>query len=294
MLGKTASIGSDAFGMDAAECAAVVTYGVGMQLPAPNATIIGRRDFSERVALFRIRHDDGDIPAFEPGQFVQIGLALETPARDGSGAMVQRLQKRSYSIASAAHDKHAVELCLAHVFEGRFTPELWKLREGGRIWLDPRALGTFTLDRVPPERDLVLVATGTGVAPYVSMLRTHAEDPRWRRIAIVHGVRDTLDLCFREELEAHAKRDPRMFYVPLVSRPAEHPAWSGLTGHVQVALDPRIFGELTGIPLDPATAHAFLCGNPAMIADVRVQLEARGFVADTAKQNGGLRLERYW
>ena len=260
----------------------------------PNATVLARDDLSETVFLLRVKLDGLDALAFEPGQFVQAGVPIDTPAKDGSGLMRLRLQKRSYSIASAPGDPQGIELCLALVPHGRLTPALRKLDTGARLFVDPNPLGRFTLEGIPPERDLVLIATGTGVAPYVSMRRAYAGKGRWRRMAIVHGVRQIVDLCYRKELEEAAQSEMRFVYLPIVSREKDSERWSGVRGRVQQVLAKPRLQELAGIELSPKSCHVLLCGNPAMIDETRVLLEQYGFMLDTPEALGGLRFERYW
>jgi ferredoxin--NADP+ reductase len=259
-----------------------------------NATVEAREDVSESVFLLHVKSDEAAPPRFEPGQFVQAGLPIETPARDGSGVMRLKLQKRSYSLASVPGDPRGYELCLALVDQGRLTPALHRLQPGGRMFLDPRPLGRFTLEGVPPERDLVLVATGTGIAPYVSMLRTYAGRGRWRRMAIVHGVRRPADLVYRAELEQAAKKDPGFVYLPIVSREQDPARWSGLTGRVQLLLEPGRLKDLAGVELSPKSSTVLLCGNPAMIDETSELLVKRSFTVDTPETPGTLRFERYW
>lgn len=255
-----------------------------------NATVTAREDVSESVFLLRVKPDEPEPPRFEPGQFVQAGLPLETPAKDGSGVMRLKLQKRSYSLASIPGAPE-YELCLALVSGGRLTPALRKLESGARMFVDTRPLGRFTLEGLEPTRDLVLVATGTGVAPYVSMRRAYAGKSRWRRMVIVHGVRTPADLVYRKELEESAKKDPAFVYLPIVSREKDPVRWNGLTGRVQQALEQKRLKELD---LSPKSCTVLLCGNPAMIDDTRELLEKRGFALDTPEKQGGLRFERYW
>jgi ferredoxin--NADP+ reductase len=137
-----------------------------------------------------------------------------------------------------------------------------------------------------------MVATGTGLAPYLSMLRTHRAAPPWRRCVLVHGVRHAADLAYDAELRARAVEDPRFRYAPVASRdPGD---WPGLRGHVQVALEPERFQSLAGFPLDPASCEVLLCGNPAMIGSVRELLAPRGFESGTAAAPGNLHYEKYW
>lgn len=256
-----------------------------------NAVILAREDPTDRLLILHIRPDAGRVADFEPGQFVQIGLPhAEAPE---PGARI-RVHKRSYSIASSPHVPESVELCIARVEGGRFTPALWNLRAGDRVWMDPVPRGFFVLGRVSAEKELVFVATGTGIAPYVSMLRRWGPGERWRRATIVHGVRLPEELVYRAELEARARRDASFVYLPAVSRAPAGSNWSGLSGRVQFALEPDRFRELTGRALDPAHCHVFLCGNPDMIRDVRAELEPRGFKTDTVREPGTLHFEKYW
>jgi ferredoxin--NADP+ reductase len=162
--------------------------------------------------------------------------------------------------------------------------------------MDPEPKGIFTLGNLPKDARLVLVATGTGLAPYVSMLRrwpASAPEPRWSRAVVIHGVRHPEELGYRSEIEARARTDARVTYVPVVSR-ATTTEWSGLAGRVQRVLEPDAFRAATGETLAPDRHHVFLCGNPDMIRDVRAQLEPLGFRLDTVREPGALHLEKYW
>jgi ferredoxin--NADP+ reductase len=259
-----------------------------------NATMIERRDISDTHAIIRLRPDTPPVRAFTPGQFITVGLPLPARSRGGDAPSEgTRLVKRAYSIASSPLETEYYELFLAVVPDGRLTPELWQLEIGDRCWISSDVHGSFTLDDIPHDAHLVLVATGTGVAPYVSMLRTHQADERWQSVALVHGARRALDLGYQAELEERARQDPRAVYIPVVSRETDE-AWKGLRGRVQVALAHESFPNVAGFDLDPLRCHALLCGNPAMIQDVRALLETHGFTAQSSKEKGNLHFERYW
>jgi len=264
---------------------------------ALNATILERTDLDERLAIVRVRPDELPLPEFLPGQFVQLGLPDEEGTAPGRAV---RVDKRAYSIASSPAERDAFELFVALVDGGRLTPRVWKLAAGDRCWADPQPLGRFTLDLAPRGKDLVLVATGTGIAPYVSMLRTYARgsaraDPgRWNRCVVVHGVRRAGDLGYADELAERTRADPSVCYLPIVSREPEASGWSGLRGRVQAVLEGERCSELAGTPLDPERCHVFLCGNPDMIRSVRELLAPRGFTVATARRPGNLHFERYW
>ncbi|MBK7878388.1 MAG: ferredoxin--NADP reductase [Planctomycetes bacterium] len=263
-----------------------------------NATLTAFERLDDRLAVLRVRPDRGELGAFEPGQFVQLGLPMEPGSEPVGPASARpgrvRLHRRSYSIASAPTDRREAEFYVARVPEGRFTPLLWQLRPGDRVWMDPEPKGFFTLARVPAVAELVLVATGTGLAPYVSMLRASPASDRWARATVVHGVRRPTELGYRAELTDRAARDPKVRYVPVVSRPEPADRWTGLTGRVQTTLVPERFRELAGSELDPRRVHVLLCGNPEMVRDVRALLEPRGFRLDRIEEPGSLHVETYW
>lgn len=250
-----------------------------------NATVVDRRPLHETLFHLWIRPDGGEVAPFEPGQFVSIGRRVDERGK---------LMRRTYSIGSSARRRDAIELFIVHVEGGEFTSWLREQQAGARLWLSPKASGGFTLAGVPPDKDLVLVSTGTAIAPYLSMYRTYRDDPPWRRIVIVNGVRFARDLGFRDELEQAAADDPRLVYLPLVTRPAGDPAWAGLRGRVQTVLDPDRYAEIVGERLTPERCHVFLCGNPAMIAELEPELIGRGFTKHTRHTPGTLHLERYW
>jgi ferredoxin/flavodoxin---NADP+ reductase len=187
-----------------------------------------------------------------------------------------------------------VEFYLTLVTTGELTPRLFALAHGSRVYLGPKASGLFTLDRVAPGKSVVLVATGTGLAPYVSMLRTMLIDDTVRKFVVLHGARCSWDLGYRGELESLARIRANFTYIPSITRPTEDPHFSGRTGRIPKLLEEGVVEQLSGVKLDPAEADVFLCGNPEMITHVKAMLEARGFTKDHGKQSGTMHVEEYW
>jgi ferredoxin--NADP+ reductase len=187
-----------------------------------------------------------------------------------------------------------LEFFVVLIEEGKLTPRLWDIGVGGRLWMDSVVKGDFTLDSVPDGKDLVMFSTGTGIAPFVSMLRTFQGTQRWRRFVMVNGVRRVIDLGYRDELEQLAKDDPNFCYIPLISRPTEEDNWSGLKGRIPILLESDRFLNCAGVDLDPEQCHVFLCGNPAMIDDMEALLIERGFKTHEADSPGNIHFERYW
>ncbi|HEY3356287.1 MAG TPA: ferredoxin--NADP reductase [Polyangia bacterium] len=277
--------------------------GVAEPRPHPavlNATLSQRIDLAPGLAIMRVAPRGWTLGGFAPGQYAVLGLPAAAPRVAGSRpepapADPGRLLRRAYSIASSSRVGEYVELYLNLVPGGVLTPRLFALAAGDGLWLSPRIVGTFTLDRVPPDRNLALFATGTGLAPYMSMLRTLLPDLGDRRLAVIHGARHASDLAYRDELEAVARLADRVTYVPILSRPQEDALpWRGLVGHVQDVWRSGLLGERWGAAPTPADTHVLLCGNPAMLDDKRDQLTPVGFVEHTNRQPGQIHLERYW
>ena len=264
-----------------------------------NATVTERHEFSEVLSYFRITPDSGQVPQFKPGQFCTIGLppidAPAAPANPDKPRRRPKLTRRAYSIASSPNVRDHLELLIVLVDEGKLTPELWKFRQtGDRLYLDDRIMGEFTLDGVPDGKDLIWISTGTGLAPYISMLRTFQGTGRWRKVVTIHGCRYTADLGYRQELETAAANDPSVVYLPMVTREPDHSDWTGLRGRVTALFERDDVEDVLTMPLDPEQCHVFLCGSPDMINQMQALLEARGFVTQTKKQPGNIHFERYW
>lgn len=253
-----------------------------------NASIVRREDLHAGLAMLWIAPDTGEFAPFLPGQFVAVGRIEATPA--GERALV----KRSYSIGSSANERASVQLFVVHVDDGEFTSWLFAQRVGARVWLAPKASGGFTLHGFERGKNLVLVSTGTGVAPYVSMYRTYRNDPPWERIVIINGVRFAADLGFREELESAAADDSHFVYLPTTTREASGSPWMGLRGRVNDVMEPQQFRTRAGFELVPSQCHVYICGNPAMIEDVEAMVVARGFKKHTPGHPGTLHMEKYW
>lgn len=258
-----------------------------------NATISQIDIFNEYTWIFHIKSDVGNLPEFEPGQFTTIGLIDEaTPPKIGKdGKPRPKWIRRAYSIASASDVRDHFELLIILVDDGKLTPKLFKLGVGGRLWLSPKISGDFTLNPVPESSNIAFIGTGTGVAPYVSMIRRYRDQGRWNKYTVIQGVRYGKDLAYRSEFEKLAEEDPNFTYIACVTRDE---AWTGTKGRVPVALEPAFFEEHTGWPLRAEDCHAFLCGSPQMIDDVEALLIERGFKTHKKKDPGNIHLERYW
>jgi ferredoxin--NADP+ reductase len=203
--------------------------------------------------------------------------------------------RRAYSIASSSRKREYVEVFANLVRSGELTPRLFALAPGDRLWLGRKFTGAFTLREVPRAANLALVATGTGLAPYMSMIRTELECGGPRRFAVLHGARHSWDLGYAGELRAMERHCPNLTYLPTVSRPQAEPApWGGATGYVQELWTGGALARAWGFRPTPADTHVLLCGNPAMIEDLIARLAAEGFALHERDAPGQIHVERYW
>ena len=258
-----------------------------------NATLVYRKDLNPELSIIRVKPDEGVVPEFAPGQYAELAIPDEEPQAED--APKKKMVRRSYSIASAPKVKDALEFYVVLVEDGALTPKLWDLKVGDRLWLGPKIKGKFTIDPMPKGSDAIMVSTGTGLAPFLSMLEEFKEDAPWNRIVLIHGVRLAQDLGYKEDLEKIAEANPNVIYIPMCTREPEDSSWAGPRGRVNKIFESsEAFEKASGIPLDPEKCHVFLCGNPAMIDTVQEQLEGQGFKPHKKKDPGNIHFERYW
>jgi ferredoxin--NADP+ reductase len=156
----------------------------------------------------------------------------------------------------------------------------------------PNANGFFTMDDVPEAEALWCISTGTGIGPFLSILRTAKPWEKFARVALVHAVRVAADLAYREVIDDVLRAHPGAFtYVPVVSREA-HPG--ALPGRIPMLIPNGRLESRAGLALSAANAHVMLCGNPAMVDDVQAVLAARGMKRHRRREPGQITLETYW
>lgn len=212
-------------------------------------------------------------------------------APSGNG---EKMIRKAYSIASGSRSDEFLEFYINIVMSGELTPRLFRLGIKDRVYLGPKAVGVFTLAKVPHDRHVLLVATGTGLAPYMSMIRSELECGGSRQFVILHGARYSWDLGYRTELMSLSRHCPNLRYVPVITRPNEDPTWRGRSGYLQDVLMSGVVEEETGLRLSPDVLHVFLCGNPSMIEQSIERLTACGFTRDKGHDIGTIHTEEYW
>jgi len=211
---------------------------------------------------------------FENGEFVTLGLRHEG-----------KLIARAYSIVST-NDADHLEFLSIHVPDGPLTSRLVHVREGEGVLVNSKATGSLTLKHVLPGRNLYMLATGTGVAPFISLIHDPALYANFEKLILVHTVRTQVELAYREEIQALCSE--RLLYVPTVTRePFETP---------QRVTDLFVSGALftkLGIPeADPEFDRVMICGNPHMLQELRKHLEGNGWTMTNHKGVGNLTVEK--
>ena len=235
----------------------------------------------------------------EPGSVAgtahsQAAVAVQATAIATAAADPDRMIRRAYSIASESKAEEFLEFYLTVVMSGELTPRLFNLKLRDRLYVGPKAVGVFTLNKAAPHKHILMIGTGTGLAPYMSMLRSELECNGPRQFVVVHGARFSWDLGYRTELTGLARHCRNFHYVPVITRPQEDATWRGRSGYLQNLIASGAIEEATGLALTPENFDIFLCGNPGMIETVISWAESRGFVRDRGHDIGTLHTEEYW
>ena len=217
---------------------------------------------------------------FVPGQFFNLGL----PRGD-------TVVRRSYSAASSPNQP--LQFLVSHVESGELTPALFELKLDGELLLDRTPLGFFTMKEVPATKRLWLVATGTGLGPYLSMLRAGELDERFDEVNIIHGVRSRSHLAHEDELLLRTSENAHIRYVPVLSGASEEVLpKTHLAGRITTVWDSGMLESVCG-PFD-RDCHMLLCGNPQMIENMVTRLKERGFEKHRRRTPGHFNFEKYW
>jgi ferredoxin--NADP+ reductase len=233
--------------------------------------VVENRHWTETLFSLRV---EGVQLRFQAGQFVRIAL-------DVGGQRVAR----AFSFVNPPDDP-TLEFYGVIVPEGLLSPLLAKLRRGDALHVAPNPAGFLVLSEVPDVETLWLISTGTGLAPYLSILRTDAAWRRFRNIVVVHAARFARELTYREVIAATPAR-----YVSMVSREA---APGSLAGRIPSAIADGRLEAAAGFELAPETSHVMLCGNPQMLKDVQAVLVARGMKKHRRRAPGHITVESFW
>lgn len=244
--------------------------------------ILSVRHWTDNLFSFTATRDPGF--RFQNGQFTMIGLEVEG-----------RPLLRAYSMASANHED-VLEFFSIKVPDGPLTSRLQRIAEGDTILVSRKATGTLVHDNLLPGETLYLLSTGTGLAPFASIIKDPETYERYEKIVLVHGCRQVAELAYGEAVVAElAEHDylgdlvaEKLTYYPTVTREPFHNR-GRLTDLITSG---KLFEDLGVAPLDIANDRLMLCGSPAMLADLRGLLCERDFVEGTHAHPGHFVIER--
>ena len=240
-------------------------------------TVVDRKAWTDRHISLRI---EASIGSFQPGQFIRLGLEVD-------GEIVGR----PYSLVNAPDDP-LLEVYFDVVPTGPLSPRLAALARGDRLRVGTAAYGFLTLSEMPAGSELWLIASGTGVGPFVSMV---SDGGLWRhcdQLRLVHGVRHAAELAYAGRLQALEPPAGKSFaYVPMLSRESSDAA---LSGRIPAAIDDGRLQLAAGLGFDQARSRVMLCGNPGMVADTMTALAAFGLARHRRREPGQILIEEYW
>ncbi len=245
-------------------------------------TVLSVHHWTDRLFSFTTTRSDSF--RFENGQFTMMGIENE-----GKPLV------RAYSMVSPNYED-TLEFLSIKVPDGPLTSRLQHIKEGDRILISKKPVGTLIVDNLEPGRNLYLLATGTGLAPFMSIIRDPHTYERFEKVILVHGCRQVAELAYGERIHDELPNDEflgefvrdQLVYYPTVTRePYEH------NGRLtDLMTSGKLFEDIGVAPLDPAHDRAMLCGSPGMIADTRQILEERGFVEGASGKPGTYVIEK--
>jgi ferredoxin--NADP+ reductase len=236
------------------------------------ARVVENRRWTD--ALFSLRVQGVPL-SFEAGQFVRIAL-------DIGGELVAR----PFSMVNPPHDP-VLEFYGIVVPQGPLSPRLARLAPGDTLHVASNPAGFLVLSELPDAETLWLVSTGTGIAPFLSIVRTEAPWRRFRNVVLVHAVRHARELVYREEI----KNVRNLKYVTFVSR---EQAAGALAGRIPAAVRDGRLEAAAGLALAPETSQVMLCGNPDMLKDTGAALAERGMRKHRRRAPGHITVESFW
>lgn len=239
--------------------------------------VIEHKQWSESLHSLYV---ESDIEPFEAGQFVKIALTI-------NGEIIGR----PYSLVNPPGSRPA-ELYYIEVPNGLLTARLSSLRPGDEILVAPKAHGFLILDELPPSRHLWMMATGTGIGPFLSILATDNPWTRFERVVLVYAVRYVSELSYQERIaQLYAKHSRQFSFIPFVSRETVDLT---LTGRIPQAISDGRLEMHAGIEFSAESSQIMLCGNPQMVKDTSNVLIARGLKKNRRFDPGHITVENYW
>ena len=245
------------------------------------ATVIENQQWTPRLYSLRLQ---AELLPFKAGQFVRLQLPLLV---DGLPQFIAK----SYSLLNAPDDPIA-EVFFNIVPNGKLSTALAQLQLGDRLEISQPANGFFVLDEVSQAAQLWMIATGTGLGPYLSILKTAQAWQRFEQIVLVHGVPLVAELAYQDLIASFLEQHPQQFqYVSCVTR-ENNP--NGLNGRVTTNLQSGALEQVTGLNINPQASQIMLCGNHAMLDEMKTLLAQRGLQKHLRHKPGHITTEQYF
>ncbi|MFJ2687045.1 ferredoxin--NADP reductase [Pseudomonas sp. NPDC087342] len=247
-------------------------------------TLLDVQPLTSSLFTLRTTRDSGF--RFRAGQFARLGVTKP----DGSTVW------RAYSMVSSPYDEF-LEFFSIVVPGGEFTSELSRLEVGDTLLVERQATGYLTLDRFVDGRDLWMLSTGTGVAPFLSILQDFEVWEKFERIILVYSAREGRELAYQELIAGLAQRDylaehaHKLQFIPTVTR-EQIPGV--LNGRITTLIENGELERAAGLELTPEHSRVMICGNPQMIDDTRKLLKLRDMNLSLSRRPGQVAVENYW
>lgn len=247
-------------------------------------TLLDVQSLTSSLFTLRTTRDPGF--RFRAGQFVRLGVTKA----DGN------IVWRAYSVVSSPFDEH-LDFFSIVVPGGEFTSELSRLREGDTLLVERQATGFLTLDRFVDGRDLWMLGTGTGIAPFLSILQDFEVWEKFERIILVYSAREARELAYQSlihelsEREYLAEHAHKLTYIPIVTR-EQYPG--ALNERITALIEKGELEQAAGVALTPEHSRVMICGNPQMIDDTRQMLKQRDMQLSLTRRPGQVAVENYW
>jgi len=244
--------------------------------------VLAVRHWTDTLFSFTATRNSGF--RFLNGQFAMIGLEV-----DGRPLM------RAYSMASANHEEQ-LEFFSIKVADGPLTSRLQRIQEGDTILVGRKATGTLIADNLIPGKRLLLLSTGTGLAPFASLIKDPEVYDRYETIVLVHGCRQVSELAYGEELVARLRDDElfgpllseKLLYYPTVTREP----FRNRGRITDLITSEQLFADIGQSPLDIETDRIMMCGSPGMLEELRQMFEARGLLEGNNSAPGHFVIEK--
>ena len=240
-------------------------------------TVVGRIDWNEHLFSLKIK---ASVMPFEAGQFIKLSQLVD-----------DKRIARAYSLINAPHEE-ILEVLITYVQGGLLSTYLHKLQLGDVIDVSTQASGFLVLSELPAASSLLFLATGSGVGPFLSMMRAGTIQQKFKRIGLAYGVRVTADLAYSDELESWEEVFPEQFsWCACVTR---EPNYSGLTQRIPDLIAQGLLEKHLDIEIEPPDLHVLLCGNPGLITEGTEMLKQKGLEKHRRKKPGHISVEKYW